>query len=197
MPLVGPDAPIERQRPPWRGLVVGAAAAAVFLVVLSVAAYATRDRAGPVRSAPLDAGSQADDTSDAGAIMADAGAPTTDAGEVPTAEPEPDGGPLGPAGPPVELAALVTATQPLLQGCLQDALRFDPSWGGKLRVRVELRGRTVRALPPPGASPVFTQCLAQRSARLEGAPATANAELSVALDGLRGTASVLDANLVE
>ncbi|MCC7072437.1 MAG: hypothetical protein IT383_14000 [Deltaproteobacteria bacterium] len=196
MPLVGPDPPAERERPPWRGVVVGALAAALFIVVLAFAAYATRDRAGPVRPRLLDAGQWEPPAAlDAGAQ--DAGVSAPDAGEVPTAEPEPDGGPLGPEGPPVELAALVAVTQPLLQGCLQEALRFDPSWGGKVRVRVELRGRTVHARPPAGASPVFAQCLAQRGARLEGASATADAELLVQLDGLRATATIVDSRILE
>lgn len=197
MPLITPDPPAKRERTPWRGVVAGLIAAAVFTLGLAVTAYATRDSAGPVRPPAPDAGDSGASPVDAGALEAAPALALADAGEVATAEPEPDAGPIGPVGPPVDLAALSAAAQPVLQGCLQEALRFDPSFGGKVRARVELRGRTVRVLPPAGASPVFGGCLEQRSARLEGAPANAAAELVVALDGLRATATVVDSQLVE
>lgn len=198
MPLVPADLPTTKERAPWRGLVVGVVAAAAFVVGLAVTAYATRDGAGPVRPRVLEAG-MALGAADAGVIdVVDAGsAAPPDAGVVATAEPEPDSGPVGATAPPVELTVLTAIAQPLLQGCLTEALRFDPSLGGRVSLRVELRGRTLRVLPPPGASPVLARCLEQQRGRVEGEPREVNATLRVLLDGLRGTATVEDAQIVE
>lgn len=196
MPLVPQDQPASRERPPWRGVVVGLLAAVVFIFGLAVAAYATRDRAGPVRPPVLDAGM----TPDAAGLddAVDAGAPAlADAGELVTAEPEPDAGPVGVSAPPIELSLVITTAQPILEVCLAEALRFDPSFGGKMTLRAEVRGRTLRLASPAGSSPVFTGCLAGKSGRLEGAPTSANASLRVHLDGLRGVVTVEDAQLAE
>ncbi|MBI1948474.1 MAG: hypothetical protein HYS27_22500 [Deltaproteobacteria bacterium] len=197
MPLIAPDPPQKRERPPWRGLVVGLLAAIVFIVGLAVTAYATRDSAGPVRPPALDAGGDAEAAAlDAGAMPPDAGV-RADAVEVATAEPEPDAGAFGPVGPPVDLAELAATAQPLVQRCLAEALRFDPSFGGRVRLRVEVNGRTLLVQPPAGASPVFARCLGAERARLEGAPTRAAAELTVVLDGLRTTATIIDSEVVE
>jgi hypothetical protein len=187
-----PSEPPERRRPPvWRGALLAVLTMLLFLASVAVAAYATRDSAGPVRPPVPDAGIVLPVIVDAGPVE------IPDAGELTTVEAEPDSGPVGVAGPPVEPAALSAAAKPILETCLREALRFDPSFGGKLRVRVEVRGRTLGLVPPPGTSPVFAGCATQQKGRLEGAPATANAELRVVLDGLRGVVTIEETTLLE
>lgn len=204
MPLVPLETEGPRERPPWRGAVAGLVAAACFVVGLALAAWFTRDGSGPVRpprpASPLgpDAGMAAPlvASADAGSADTRSGDAGIDAARV-TAEPEPDAGPVGASAPPIEVSALAAMAQPILQACLAEALRFDPSFGGRMTLRAELRGRTLEVVAPAGASPVFTRCLAQKHARMEGEPRRLSAALRANLDGLRQTATVLDVELVE
>lgn len=212
MPLVPLETEGPRERPPWRGAVAGLVAAACFVVGLALAAWFTRDGSGPVRPPrPASAlGPDAGGAETGSAVVAaintaalDAGSAdsrSADAGiEAPlvTAEPEPDAGPVGASAPPIEVSALAAVAQPILQACLAEALRFDPSFGGRMTLRAELRGRTLEVVAPAGASPVFTRCLAQKHARVEGEPRQLSAVLRANLDGLRQTATVLDVELLE
>lgn len=220
MPLVPLESEGPRERPPWRGALAGLVAGACFVVGLALAAWFTRDGSGPVRpprpqtAFGTDAGSELPGPSGAevatrslgpdggldAALAAIGDAGSADAGPgapVVTAAPEPDAGPVGATAPPVEVSALATVAEPLIQACLAEALRFDPSFGGRMTLRAELRGRTLQLLPPAGASPVFARCLEQRPARVEGEPRQANAALRVHLDGLRQSATVEDIELAE
>jgi hypothetical protein len=206
MPLVSNELPSSRERPPWRGLVVGVVAAAVFIVVLAFVARATRDGAGGVVHIPTEEElALAAAALDAGPAVVDAGAPAIvdagsveDAGERATVENE-DAGPTVVPLPPVDAMAVAGEVQPIVEKCLQNALRFDPSLGGKVHVDVEARAAALHATLKDAPSPVLATCFAENARALPFANAgaeTSHVEVTLQLDGLRGQVKVVSAELV-
>lgn len=213
MPLVPDDGHQNVARAPWRGLVAGVVAAVAFIVGLAVVARATRDSAGgvpprpdePARlvAVPPPAGPTGEDdgavdmvvaTTDAG--QADAGAATV---ELATVEPEPDSGPVEVPGPPVDVAQVMAEVQPVLEKCLQGALRFDPSLGGNAGLSLSIRKGVLTAAMIDAPSPVLAACVEENARALptQASPREpVKVEARVALDGLRGRVKVESAVLV-
>jgi hypothetical protein len=110
-------------------------AVAVFVVVLAVVARLTAD--GVVMPRP-DAGPEADagvlegGDIDAGVVELVTVEPGPDAG------PEPDGGPPTVEPPPYDPAVVAAAAVVVVESCVKDALRWDPSLGGAFTLRVIL-----------------------------------------------------------
>lgn len=204
MPLVAEDSSQARERPPWRGLVAGAFATVAFVLGLAFVARATRDSAGPVLHDPEETvvavrpsaptqGSAATDAEDAGA------AESSDAGDVPTVEPEPDSGPVLVPGPPVDVDAVTAEVRPIIEKCLQGALRFDPSLGGRARLSLLVRRGEVSATLLDAPSPVLASCVSTSASAVPSAsdpPAPVKVEARVVLDGLRGRVKIEEAELV-
>jgi hypothetical protein len=150
MALVPKETKVNAERAPWRGLVAGVLAAAMFVVILTFAAWCTNDT---TRGVPRhDAGPDAA-VVDAGSV--DAG--VLDAGVV-------EGPELAPVeavpGPPVDPKAVAEAMVPVLEDCLKAALRFDPSLGGKAKLHVVAGHGSLAATLPGAPSPVLARCVA-------------------------------------
>jgi hypothetical protein len=167
-----------------------------FVLILSAAAWWTRD-------APVGVPHEATDVpvrvADAGPAFVDAGSAPPDAGELVTVAGDIDAGPAQVTPPPIDAAALGAIIGTASQGCLEDALRFDPSLGGNASVSLQLGGDD-----PPRArllgvsSPLFSRCLLARVEALALPQVSERVELRVglALDGLRSSVSVTSAELV-
>lgn len=222
MPLIVPDSP-QPKRAPWRGVVVGLAAAALFVVTLAFLARAMRDDGPAVPEqlrltslSPNDAAVPREDASTAVTDAENDGAgshhtdETSDAGAFGfednaassvTVPAQPDAGPIGAAGPPVDVNAVVGRVIPILERCLHDALRFDPALGGRGRLRIEVRAGALTATLVDATSPVLAACVTERvSASVQAQQATGpetsalddviQLEARVLLDGLRGQVRV-------
>jgi hypothetical protein len=189
-----PDVPKARVRVPWFALVGTPVAIVGFIVVLSIAARLTRDRGGPVPQdvVVVDAG-EPDGVTDAGSALAlsvDAGA--VDAGPALTD----DAGALVDAGPEPSISPdlVARALLPTLQACLQGALRYDPSLGGRVQLRVVVeRGSPVDVVVKGVGVPLFVSCVEQRgrSALVAGAPEQpVTIDARYLLDGVRAEVRV-------
>ena len=195
MPLVThePEGPTER--PPWRGVVVGLCAAILFTVALAVAAFATRDTTKGVPFHPRpDAGFADAGFVDAGDVEADAG-PSSPPVEGPIGDV--DAGPIFVAGPPVNAADVATAMLPVVAECLRAALRFDPSLGGRVTLRVIAERGALSATLLQSSSPVLASCVTSKGKLPYETPRDAVAvEAKLTLDGLRGTVKLVSADVV-
>ena len=195
MPLVQnePDGP--KERPPWRGVVVGAAAGIAFILVLSVAAWSTRDTLSGVPSHPdPDAGFPDAGFPDAG--FADAGQLEGPIGDV-------DGGPIVVAGPPVNAGDVAQAVVPVVAECLKAALRFDPGLGGKVTARVVVHKGALTVTLPSSPSPVLASCVGSHPGVVwtaadvvAGDASPVFVEATLTLDGLRATVKLVSADVV-
>ncbi len=199
-------------------------AVAVFVVVIAIVARLTAD--GVVMPRP-DAGPDTVVSSDAG-VDVDGGT-LVDAGVVdvvtvepgPDAGPEPDAGPPDVEGPPYDPAVVAAAAVVVVERCVQDALRWDPSLGGAFTLRVLLPVTPLttseRELEEPGdaddegpapvlqtpglVSPVLEACLQRRAADMARAPGTKDltapqAVVARAVLQATGTIAVADAVVV-
>jgi hypothetical protein len=228
MPLVAEDSAAHGARPPWRGLVVGIVATLVFVVAIALIARATRDGAGgvpPELSRREKEGSAAKAPHvhgpDAARAAGGTGAPPgdqaldqaaeplaggdeaegSDAGliEHATVEPEPDAGPALVPGPPVDVDAVVAEVLPVIETCLQGALRFDPALGGRAQLFLVVRRHQLSASFADAPSPVLSSCVAENARALptEAAPfEPVRIEVTVVLDGLRGRVKVVSSAVV-
>src|SRR5689334_3780156 len=117
MALLPKDSTGPKERPPWRGVVVGVVAAIVFVCALAVSAWATRDTQ---RGVPDERRHR---VRDAGVVVAVTDAGTYDAGFVDAGStvegplPEPDAGPVhvAPEGPPVVAKDVAAAVVPIVE----------------------------------------------------------------------------------
>lgn len=205
MPLVTTETPSPAGRNPWRGLVVGAIASLVFVLIVAAVARATRDEAGgvprediAVAAADAGGGSAIAGSRDGGVDAAGAAA-VVDAGAMEGPEGEPDAGPAEVAGPPVIAADVVAVTLPLVEDCLKKALRFDPALGGKARLHIVVADGKLAPSMPGASSPVLSQCVAAGAATLAW-PTVPEArheiEARIVLDGLRKTIRVESTELI-
>jgi hypothetical protein len=212
---LNPPSPL-RVRPLPVGL-ASVGAVAVFVVVLAIVARQTAD--GVVMPRP-DAGPEPD------AGLLDGG---VDAGVVelvtvepgPDAGPEPDGGPPTVEPPPYDPAVVAAAAVVIVEGCVKDALRWDPSLGGAFTLRVLLPVTPLttseRELEEPGdadddgpppllqtpglVSPVLEACLQRRAIDMARAPGTRDltapqAVVARAVLHAGGTVDIADAVVV-
>lgn len=213
---LNPPSPL-RVRPLPVGL-ASVGAVAVFVVVLAVVARLTAD--GVVMPRP-DAGPEPD------AGVLDGGG--VDVGVVelvtvepgPDAGPEPDGGPPTVEPPPYDPAVVAAAAVVIVEGCVKDALRWDPSLGGAFTLRVLLPVTPLttseRELEEPGdadddgpppllqtpglVSPVLEACLQRRAIDMARAPGTRDltapqAVVARAVLHAGGTVDIADAVVV-
>ncbi|MBM4282957.1 MAG: hypothetical protein FJ137_20125 [Deltaproteobacteria bacterium] len=89
-----------------------------------------------------------------------------------------DAGPASASGPPFSPTAVVSAAVVVVQACVADALRWDPSLGGPFAVVVDLGplfaaedGAAPPRLETPGLlSPVLANCLLRRAADVQLPP---------------------------
>jgi len=218
MPLVPADLgpPV---RAPWRGLVVGAVAALVFVFGLAIAARVTRDsagavprelsgetRAGPSGSPSAGAPSTERDPIDLVMESVDAGPvrDIPDAGAIDARAAEMEGPQLPPVevtvlAPPIDARGVAAVFIPVVEKCLPSALRFDPALGGRMRFSMVVStSGAITIEKPDAASPVLTTCIADNADTLFYEPApleeqTIDATLIV--DGMRGTVQLLDSSL--
>lgn len=192
----------------WRVAWSGVVAVCTFVLVLAITARLTRDGAGGVpRGAPSDVASgsavmanspgivlpaapqvdtDAGGSADAGPID---GPGRSDGGTAWTVPLEPDAGPVAAAGPPVALDEVQSALTPVLERCLRDALRFDPSLGGRVDLEMVAQDGVLRAQLRGAPSPVLATCLetGARAVPISGArDEVVHLEARVVLDGLRG-----------
>jgi hypothetical protein len=201
--------PFIDQRAAVRVVAASLGASAVFIVVLGVVAYLTRDGSGPVPRSPradravaaapsVAPSAVAAPITSAPAPSGPSGLPAPATEEPPPrdpneafVEPPPPIGPPSAALPPVDAPAVVAAAAVLVEACLVEALRFDPAIGGRVRVRVRLPpALAVEADAKPTlavldvASPVFRACLRDRAARFAPPLAAAPLEEPMIVDGL-------------
>ncbi len=204
MPLITSEAPSTAGRNPWRGLVAGVIASLLFILGVAFVARATRDGSAGVPRDEVVAALLNDggvpafvDALDGGALS-DAGA-LIDAGPSEGPEGEPDTGPALVEGPPIVAADVVAVTLPLVEDCLKKALRFDPSLGGRARLRIVVADGKLAPTMPGASSPVLSQCVAAGSTSLAWptAPdARHEVEARIVLDGLRKTIRVESIELI-
>jgi hypothetical protein len=190
---LNPPSPLRVR--PLQVTLASIAAIAVFVVVIALVARSTADdmmipRADAGPAAPRDAGSWPDgdqhvDGGDAG----DDVLVTVDPG--PDAGPEPDAGPPDVEPPPYDPAVVAAAAVVVVERCVQDALRWDPSLGGAFTLRVILPVTPLTTserepeeqsvdedgpppiLQTPGlVSPVLDACLARHAGDMARAPGT-------------------------
>lgn len=183
-----------------RTLAGSAFAVIAVVVVVAVTARATRDLAVGVPRSPGDdavlARRVAPDDAGHGrfsspAMAGDDGASRSGEPELiaPTVGLEPDAGPPAVPGPPVDIEAARVAMVPVLERCLQEALRFDPSLGGPADVVVDVHPGAVVARLHNAPSPVLGACVEERGRALATLTAPLDSErlvIRVVLDGLRG-----------
>lgn len=191
-----PTGPLTTRRQVVRVMGATALATAVFVVGLAVAAWSARDAPVGVPHDPSVV------QADRGAPLVARRPPSTDAGPAAPEPTEPetatvaldvDAGPAEVALPPVDAASVGALVLPAAQGCLNEALRFDPSLGGSAVLVLQLGGgeRAVARLSGI-ASPFFARCLTVRVEAL-ALPDPANREsvrVTLAIDGLRGAVAL-------
>ena len=190
---LNPPSPLRVR--PLQVTLASIAAITVFVVAIAIVARSTADgvvmpRADAGPAAPRDAGSGPDanqhvDGGDSGADVLVTVDPGPDAG------PEPDAGPPDVEPPPYDPAVVAAAAVVVVERCVQDALRWDPSLGGAFTLRVilpvpplttserepEAQGGDDDGPPPilqtQGlVSPVLDACLARRASDMTRAPGT-------------------------
>lgn len=197
MTLISRDTPpqVIVRRQLVRLALLASTSSVVFVLVLSAAAWWTRD--APV-GVPRELADVPVVATDAGPAFVDAGSAHLDAGELVTVAGDVDAGPAHVTPPPIDAAALGAHIGAASQGCLEDALRFDPSLGGSASVSLQLGGDDpARARLSGVSSPLFSRCLLARLEALALPHVSERVELRVvlALDGLRATVSVTSAEL--
>jgi hypothetical protein len=128
------------------------------------------------------------DDGDAGTEHIERDAGVTIVGVSPDAGVQNDAGPPDVAGPPFSASAVVEAAVVVVQACVGDALRWDPSLGGPFALQIDLGPLFVAAdgaAPPlvttPGlTSPVLANCLARRSGDVQ-LPSLGDVEVPLAV----------------
>lgn len=180
-----------------RTVAASAAVSIAFTVVLSVVARATRDGAGAVRDYGVELAGLDASEGRAAAVDATDQTPSSetrhigaDAVELATSEHGAQGGAPPAAGPPIVFDDLRSILTPIIEGCLAEALRFDPSLGGTVEIAVSVRRGALDARARATApSPVFARCIERNARSLPVAYAPVepvHIAARVALDGLRG-----------
>ncbi len=184
---LNPPSPLRVR--PLQVTLASIAAIAVFVVVVAIVARSTADdvmmpRADAGPAAPREAGSRPD-AGDGDADVLVTVEPGPDAG------PEPDAGPPEVEPPPYDPAIVAAAAVVVVERCVQDALRWDPSLGGAFTLRVVLPISPLTTSerepeeqggdddgPPPIlqtsglVSPVLDACLARHAGDMARAPGT-------------------------
>lgn len=157
--------PPSDRRSPWPVVAASVASVAAFVLVLGVAAYLTRDASGAVSNARPIDGVD-DEPMD---VVAD--------------------------GTTATAVDVLEAAAPVVEKCFQNAVAFDPSLGGSVRVKLTVNpdGTGRAEVETKGASPIFAACVARAGAtvKIPPLPTTAIAQGRFALDAAKGRA-VLD-----
>lgn len=211
---LNPPSPLRVR--PLAVLLATGAAIPIFVVVIALVARGTAD--GVMMPRP-DAGPEPLIGSDAGVVDAGVELVTVEPG--PDAGPEPDAGPPGVELPPYDPAVVAAAAVVVVESCVQDALRWDPSLGGAFTLRVILPVTPLttseRELEEPGdadddgpppvlqtpglVSPVLDACLLRRAIDMARAPGTKDltapqAVVARAVLHANGTIAIADAVVV-